>query len=152
METPTINIHKISEKEFFLSENLNLKITKKNIRLGFSFNFKWNMDSDIFEIITNIIYRFKNTKTEKDILKFKTAISFEVLDLKKYLTIFDDGNFDIPEDLMEFLISTVVSTNRGMLFYKTSGTYLSDFHLPILDINHLIASFKSDRKQIETKK
>lgn len=133
MENFEISLTKISEKEFFLAPNEDLKISHKNLQLGFNFNFKWKEDSDLIEVLTTIIYLYKTTKTEKEILRFKCVLEFLVKDLNKVLIVDKEtAKVKVPNSLEILFISTSISTSRGMLFYKTAGTYLSNFHLPLL--------------------
>ena len=145
MEKFEISLVSISEKEFYLSPKDNLNINEKYLNLGFGFQFKGKDNSDFIEMVVSIVYLYKTAKVEKELLKFKTAFEFEVSNLEKFITIDKEINkIDIQDNLSRIFLSTAISTTRGMLFFKTAGTYMSKFIIPLMDVNHFIELIKNE--------
>ena len=156
MEELAISLVEISEKEFFLAPQENLKITEKKINLGFSFEFKWQEQSDFIEVISTILYLYEDTKTKKlqDLIRFKTTFKFEIKDLNEIISI-EKGKINVPKYVSSILIENAVSTTRGMLFYKTAGTYMNRYPIPLFNTSSFLDSknlLKDEKKVVKKAK
>lgn len=76
---------------------------------------------------------------------------YEVKSLKEILKIKDKG-FEIPDFLMLTFIGTAISSARGMLVYKLSGTVLADFYLRLVDSQEFVGHLKQQKTHSPSKK
>ncbi|WP_379965807.1 hypothetical protein [Epilithonimonas sp. UC225_85] len=148
MEKFVISLVEISEKEFYLAPQENLKVSQKKLNLGFSFEFKWEENTDFIEIVPTIVYLYIDNQINQELMKFKTVFKFQIKNLKNYISI-DKEKINIPDSISNIIISTSISSMRGMLYYKTSGTYMSRFLIPLLDSKFFVNGINEKNKNID---
>ncbi|MBL4662540.1 MAG: hypothetical protein JKY22_03025 [Flavobacteriaceae bacterium] len=134
-----IQIKNIKEKEFrYSAHNLN-SINDKHLSLGFKLGFKVNPKKNCFTIKLVVIYNYDNPSEEGEqleLLYFSIATKFKIKNLKKIIRKEenDDNKFEMPDAIMITMVGAAISTIRGMMVYKLSGTLLSEYYLPLINI------------------
>jgi len=73
---------------------------------------------------------------------FQITFIFQVLNLKDYTIVDEDGFITCDVDLAGVLTAVTYSTARGMLLAKLSGTAMEYFVLPIIDPSTLLPDFE----------
>jgi hypothetical protein len=138
-----IAINKIKEDEFIFKNEDIKKIDEKKLTIGFNVSFDWDIEKEDFfvRITTHYTYDLNGSKIE--LVRFSTTTGFHVKGLKKILNV-DGQKFQLPDFLMLTFVSTAVSSTRGMLSYKLSGTFLSDYYLPLVDPKNFIRHVKHE--------
>jgi hypothetical protein len=149
-----------------MSENIfEVKILKVKI-LSFSFIHKDNLDNpDIDENEINFTYNSNiglKVNIEEELIDIKYSvkvylpdnkeaiINLEVLSsyLLKELKKFEisTGQFDVPKEIIEKLVTTSISNTRGVLSVKVNETGFKNIILPLIQMNEL------EPKKTRTKK
>jgi hypothetical protein len=152
-----IAISSIKEEEFKFSDNNLDSIDSKLLSLGYHLGFNVDVKKSSFTVKFTVVYNYDNeNKNKKDIqlLKFTTLTKYKVKGLKKIVN-FDqeeDDKFEIPDPIMITFVGAAISSTRGMLAYKLSGTILSDYYLPLIDVQKLLKgyddSFSGSKKEV----
>lgn len=141
----SIAISSIKEEEFKFSDNDLDSINIKLLSLGYRLGFKVDVKKSFFTVKFTVVYNYDVSDNEKEIqlLKFTTLTNFKVKGLKKIVNFDeeDDDKFQIPDPLMITFVGAAISSTRGMLAYKLSGTLLSDYYLPLIDIQELLKGY-----------
>lgn len=138
-----IAINRIKEDEFIFKNEDIKKIDEKRLSIGFSFSFNWDMDKEDFFVRLTIQYSYDLNSSKIDLVRFSTTTGFHVKGLGEILTV-NGQNFQLPDAFMITFVSTAVSSTRGMLAYKLSGTFLSDYYLPLFDPKDFLSQFRSE--------
>jgi hypothetical protein len=149
-----------------MSENIfEVKILKVKI-LSFSFIHKDNLDNpDIDENEINFTYNSNiglKVNIEEELIDIKYSIkvylpdnkeaiiNLEVLSsyLLKELKKFEisTGQFDVPKEIIEKLVTTSISNTRGVLSVKVNETGFKNIILPLIQMDEL------EPKKTRTKK
>lgn len=151
MEKPVyIGIIKIEEDEFIFKADNIKKIDPKKLEIGFNLGFDWDLEQEQFYVKLTVFYKYANP-VEVELSKFVTTTGYEVKGLRDILNIKKEG-FGIPDFFMLTFVGTAVSSARGMLAYKLSGTILSDFYLPLVDPNDFLEHLKEETKSESVQK
>lgn len=137
-----VKIKSIKEEEFKFTD-LNLKeIESDHLLLGFHLGFKVNVEENTFSVKLTVVYNYedKDSDNPKELMKYTTVTTFDVKGLNKIVKFNEEDNdkYDIPDSLVITFVGTAVSSTRGMLVNKLSGTILSDFYLPLVDVKQLL--------------
>lgn len=144
----TIAIHRIKEDEFILKDYNLESIDSNKMFLSHDFKFEWELEKKLFTIKYTVRYAYEDKKEYLELIKFSGTFTFCVSDLERVL-ILDDQGFDIPDELLLLMVSSCVSTTRGMLIPKISGTVLSRFYLPMIDARDLMKEYLTDDDELE---
>lgn len=137
-----LRIKSIKEEEFKFAD-LNLKeIEDDHLLLGFHLSFSVNVEENIFSVKLTVIYNYedKDSKNPLELMKYTTVTTFDVKNIKEIVKFDneDSNKYDIPDSLMITFVGTAVSSTRGMLVNKLSGTILSGYYLPLINIKKLL--------------
>lgn len=152
MSTPvSIAIIKIKEDEFVFKADNVKKIDPRKLSIGFNLGFDWKLQEEQFFVTLTVFYKYKVDDIELELSKFVTTTGYEVKGLKDILNLKDEG-FEIPDFFMLTFVATAVSSARGMLSYKLSGTILADFYLPLVDPQDFLGHVKETTKTKVSKK
>ncbi|MBS1645500.1 MAG: hypothetical protein JST36_10725 [Bacteroidetes bacterium] len=133
----SISIIKIREEEFILKTEGIKKINPKKLQIGFQLDFDWKLEADRLMLSTTVFYQYNANNTAFDISKFTLLMGFEVKNLKQILTLSDDV-FEIDDDYLLTFVGAAISSARGMLAFKHSGTILENFYVPLVDPRNFI--------------
>ena len=61
----------------------------------------------------------------------------------------DDDKFEVPDPIMITFVGAAISSARGMLAYKLSGTILSDYYLPLIDVQALLKGYDDNTLSVD---
>jgi len=147
----SIAIIKIKEEEFVFKADNVKKIDPKKLSIGFNLGFDWKLPEEQFFVTLTVFYKYKVDGIELELSKFVTTTGYEVKGLKEILKLKEKG-FEIPDFFMLTFVGTAVSSARGMLSYKLSGTMLADFYLPLVDPQEFLGHIKEQIKPSISKK
>ncbi|MDB9955081.1 hypothetical protein OAD49_05975 [Flavobacteriaceae bacterium] len=139
-----IAISSIKEEEFKFSDNDIDSIDEKSLSIGFHLGFNVDVKKSSFTVKFTVVFNY-DKKNDKyiQLLKFTTLTKFKVKGLKKIVN-FDEENddkFEIPDPIMVTFVGAAISSTRGMLAYKLSGTILSDYYLPLIDVQEMLKNY-----------
>lgn len=135
-----IAISSIKEEEFKFSDRDLDSIDGKSLSLRFHLAFKIDVKRNFFTVKFTVIYNYDINEKESELLRFTTLTKYKVKGLKKIVKFDeeDDSKFQMPDPLMITFVGAAISSTRGMLAYKLSGTILSDYYLPLIDVQELL--------------
>lgn len=108
--------------------------TKEDLT-AFQFNLNLVHDIDREKKLVFVIVHVDMTSVKLDKLVGSLSVS-HIYELEKFdevVTILDDNNFKLPEDLTDVLNSISISTTRGVMFSTFKGTFLHHALLPIVN-------------------
>lgn len=147
-----VRISKIYETGFFIdlpllkSEDIDTSRSNFNVEVGF--NLPDNVEGNFFEVKTVVRYHHLPKHDEEDpainsmkkkVLELSTSNLFEFDDLKQYLS-FQEGGIEDKFNVLPILLNVSIGSLRGYLVAKTIGTCLSDYPLPIINIEAFLKS------------
>ena len=112
------------------------------IQIGFSNRVEPNLADGQISIVFGVRYVFG----EDVILECIYRFTFAVIDANQFVTINKDGSITIMH-LMPHFISVAVGTMRGILVVKTAGTSLSQYPLPMIDVNQLSENLSTSARK-----
>lgn len=104
------------------------------------FNFNIEVENRI-EPSKELIFSFVNVKISDkseavSIGSITVSSVYQIRDFKKLIEVKEDGQLDIPKELLEMVNSIAISTTRGVMFSHFKGTLLHSAILPLVDIKH----------------
>ncbi len=108
--------------------------TKEDLT-AFQFNLNLVHDIDREKKLVFVIVHVDMTSVKLDRRVGSLSVS-HIYELEKFdqaVTILDDNNFKLPEDLTDVLNSISISTTRGVMFSTFKGTFLHHALLPIVN-------------------
>ena len=128
-----MRLDSVSEMGFSLNPSfLDDNAKEQDIQLGFSSSIEPDINNDKMALVFGVKYSSKENTLLESIYKFV----FSVVNLKQFIKYNGDKSITINQ-IMPHLLSVAVGTTRGILVVKTAGTKLSQFPLPMIDINQL---------------
>lgn len=169
MDTPKIDnkeikvrISKIYETSFFIDLPLlksdDIETSRTNFEVEVGFNLPDNVEGNTFEIKTVVRYLYLPKHDGEDqainpirkkVLELSTSNLFEFDDLKSYFSI-EEGGLEDKFNLLPILLNISIGSLRGYLVAKTMGTCLSDYPLPIINIEAFLKSTNDTNKEEDT--
>jgi len=126
----------VGEVRFMMSpEMIKDNTDPEAIQIGFSNKVEPNLADGQISIVFGVRYVFGEDVILESIYRF----TFSVIDIERFVTINKDGSVTIMH-LMPHFLSVAVGTMRGILVVKTAGSILSQYPLPMIDVNQLNTS------------
>lgn len=121
-----------------------IKLNKiEQLEVGININYRWNLDQDIFGVQLDIAYLLEILENKKEeLLKFSTYTEFKVIPLKEIFKVNAPNDFTMDANLETTFVSIAISSTRGMLASRTSGTFFSQFIFPLVTPGDLILTKK----------
>lgn len=121
---------------------------KNPLEAKINVNYKWNIEKNLFGVVIDFSYVTKDKKkANKELLKLSFITEFFIENLKDIFIVRSNTDFDINERFESTLVGLAISTGRGILFEKTSGTIFNNFIFPIINPMELILSKKFKKKK-----
>ena len=148
-----IAIDSIKEEEFKFSDHDLKSIDRKHLSVGLHLSFNVDVSKNLFTVRFTVIYNYDLDEKKVELMKFANSTKFKVKGLNKIVKFEkeDDSKFQFPDDLMITFVGASVSSARGMLAYKLSGTILSKYYLPLIDVKKLLEeSYGADFSEVES--
>lgn len=107
----------------------------KDTHIQFKYESKFMIRPESDEIIIRL--KIKAVEQDDNILgSIEVEFIYQVKNLKQFET--KENEIEIPDNLLRTLIFLTVSTTRGILFEKGTGTVLEKFIFPPIEIKPLI--------------
>lgn len=145
----SLEIKKISLIKFSIN-NLEerdgyIPIKNEDINLFLSTDSNYDEEKEVFNIILMLTYETIFNNELVDVLnadiKFEFTIpqksNFFTPSKKKINNKETNKNYDVNDSFFSLILSTCISTLRGVILEKCRGTFLENIYLPIVDINKL---------------
>ncbi len=156
-----VRISKIYETSFFIDLPLlksdDIETSRANFEVEVGFNLPDNVEGNTFEIKTVVRYHHLPKHDGEDqainpirkkVLELSTSNLFEFDDLKEYFS-FEEGGLEDKFDVLPILLNVSIGSLRGYLVAKTIGTCLSDYPLPLINIEAFLKSTIDKNKKEE---
>ncbi len=106
-------------------------------------NYKWNIEKDLFGVVVDFLYAFKHKNDSlQELVKLSVITEFKINNLKDNFVVRTSNDFDIDLELETTIVGIAISTARGILFEKASGTIFKDVVFPIINTSEVILSKK----------
>lgn len=108
-----------------------------------SINYKWNIEKKIFGVEVTVsfsIYVEENSKEK--VLRYSNITEFKVDDLKNILTPKEKGEFDMDRSYELTFVGIAISSCRGMMASRTTGTFYENHIFPVVNPNDFLVSNK----------
>lgn len=99
------------------------------------FTFKLGIEStvDVANKVVSVMVRVEIQDNEKaKVGALSIRCIFEIVPFEEIICLDEKGDSNIPSSVLEELISTSISTLRGIMFSTFSGTFLHGAILPII--------------------
>ena len=128
---------KILSFSFIHKDNLdNPNINENEINFTFNSNIglKVNIEEKLIEVKCSIKVFLPNDKKDP-IINLEVLSSYLTKELEKFEI--SKGEFDIPEDIIERLVTTSISNTRGVLSVTVNETGFNNIILPLIDMDEL---------------
>ena len=136
-----MKLESVTEKSFSMTpDKIQDNMDPKELRIGFN----EQIEPDVEKNLVNLVFGTRYVIHEDIVLESIYSFVFSVLNLKQFVT-FNEGGSITVKDIMPHLLSVAVGTMRGILVVKTAGTSLSQFPLPIIDVNLLNKQFSVEK-------
>lgn len=139
-----IAITKIRELEYSYQEpsvEMQNKFNKDLMRLGVNLHFDLREKEEAFGVVVTISYEYLQGQKVLPIMRFRNLTEFHILNLRQVLKQLSDGKFHMPDNLMATLVGVSVANARGMIAVKTAGSFIGQFHLPIINPTELLKNY-----------
>lgn len=114
-----------------IPEDISIDINDKS-NFTFQYNVATRTDkiNEVFEVILEV--EILLAKSKHILCKLKTVFEYKVNGIKDLIKE-ENGIELIPDQIPSMLIGNAVSTTRGILLSKTSGTILESVFLPVIN-------------------
>lgn len=128
-----MKLNSVSEIGFTINSGvLDEEINGNNLMLGFSNSIEPDIERDKISLVFGVRYDLK----ENIVLESKYKFVFSVVNLADFIKSNEDNSITVNK-IIPHLLSVAVGTMRGILVVRTAGTKLSQFPLPMIDVNNL---------------
>ena len=134
--------------ELMIELKNDLEALYKKIRAGLNINYQWNLDRNSFAILLDLYYKYDDNIKNIELVRFSSRTEFIVIDLKNNFKDNGNGTFEINEFLETTLVSLAISSGRGMLTARTTGTLIGNIVYPIVNAHDYILSKRIEDKTI----
>ncbi len=109
----------------------------QNSKFKFTVNLehRTNLEKKLVFVITTItiIYEEKSSKLGS----IKTSCIFNIDNIEEFTSVKKEKLIDFPDAFINSLNSISISTTRGVMYSKFSGTFLQSAILPLINLPHL---------------
>ncbi|MCB0517311.1 MAG: hypothetical protein H6577_27010 [Lewinellaceae bacterium] len=149
MESINYRIIDIQELELFIPmvlAEIADDFEEEKLGYGFTFDYSWNLKSDTFSVIVEVLYVYDQEKMNEILLKFLGLVEYEIQDLKQFLDL-TNNEVKLPEEFLAILTGIAISTMRGMIALRTVGKFQGDFYIPILNPGDVVRDYLNSEKR-----
>jgi len=133
MRFTDINVIKYSQYDLIESFDKNNKTL-----VNFQSNFQFKVIPETESMACSVIVEIRIIETDELFSELKVQNIFEVKPLSKILNTKKENSYDIPNGLLNTIISLSISTVRGILSEKLKGTFIQNEVYPLIDPSKLI--------------
>ena len=131
-----MQVVQIQEMNFALDESLwTLKdIDRDDLDVQMGIKFQPIMRENHMSISVKVYYRYKIDGEMKPIMSIEIATLFLIVDM--------DTQFNDKSNIIPSLLNVAIGATRGFLAAKVSGTILSKYPLPLMDVNEVLSTVR----------
>lgn len=136
-------IHAIQEVEVhlpILSERLMDIFVEEKLDFGFTFDYLWDLEEDLFSVVVGVTYVYDREDLEEEMLKYTGLVEYHISDLAQFIDV-RNKEIKLPRELLAILTGIAISTVRGMIATRTVGKFQGDFHIPILSPMRVVEDY-----------
>ena len=149
LESINYRINDIQELELFvpmvLAEIVD-NFEEDKLSYGFTFDYSWNLKSDTFSVIIEVLCVYDQEGTNEILLRFVGLVEYEIQNLKQFLDL-TNNEVKLPEYFLAILTGIAISTMRGMIALRTIGKFQGDFYIPILNPGEVVRDYLNSEKR-----
>lgn len=127
-----IKLVSVEQKAFRMDSSV-LSPNDHDVLFGFNYSFSPNVKKDSVAVFFEIIMY---TNDMQELLTLDTIHTFKVGNLSDFIEREDMGQARLT-GIVKPLLDAVIGTTRGLLIAKTSGSPLSRFILPLIDVTRI---------------
>lgn len=132
-----IQLLAIKEVLFSCKSSDDITIDPDNLQIRFGMGMEVNNENKSVNFTFGVEYLHSNKK----LLESRYLFIFEIDKIENTITMQNDSNAEIKDDVLLTFVSVAVGTMRGILTIKTVGNVLNNYPLPIIDVRQLTDSF-----------
>jgi len=133
------NINSIRTDSFYENNVPNEQIKKGKCNIGFGLNVDSKKGKLIFPVKVDFF-----TEDDVSIFGIETIHAFKIKDFESHIKKDEDGEYNIPNGLIERLLGLAISGTRGMLVVSVTLPEYKKIFLPLVDISKLLILMKDD--------
>ena len=157
-EAISIKIHEIRVVSFFMKEpdlDLQKSFNEDLLRFEYGVNFSWDIPSNKFNVLLDGALMYNNEGQNLILLKCDCITTYIIKNLASVLSIKDNTKFKMPTPLLAMLVGSAISHARGALSEKTSGSFIHNYPIPLVNtqdfLKYLTAGNLTEEQQKEKK-
>lgn len=118
----------------------------ENISVGLNIGYKWNYDKNTFLVLVDIKFAVdRGGEKRVEFLTHSSSIGYVVNKLTEILSGDSTENFKMEEQWEITFVGLAISTARGMLASRTSGTFYNRLIFPVVDPSKAIISNRTNK-------
>lgn len=109
------------------------------LNVGVNANFDTNTDNNTVTVHLVFSYDYGD-ETSGDLLRllhYKGSFAFGFDDLKSLISS-ETKNVRLPSNVLERLLDLSISTARGIIIAKSTGSFINKYYLPVFDTRRLL--------------
>lgn len=109
------------------------------LNVGVNVYFETNTDSNKVAVHLAFSYDYGD-ETSGDLLRllhYKGVFAFGFDDLKSFISP-ETKNVQLPGNVLERLLDLAISTARGIIIAKSTGSFINKYYLPVFDVKRLL--------------
>ena len=109
----------------------------QNSKFKFTVNIehKTNLEKKLVFVITTITIIYEENSSKLG--SIKTSCIFNIDNIKEFTSVKEEKLINFPDSFINSLNSISISTTRGVMYSKFSGTFLQSAILPLINLHHL---------------
>lgn len=100
--------------------NTDTENNKVTVHLAFSYDYGDDASGDLLTL-----------------LNYNGSFSFRFDDLKNFINA-ETKNVRLPNNVLERLLDLSISTARGIIIAKSTGSFINKYYLPVFDVKRLL--------------
>ncbi len=117
-----------------------------SLDVGVNVYFETNTDSNKVAVHLAFSYDYGD-EASGDLLRllhYEGVFAFGFDDLKSFLDP-ETKNIRLPNNVLERLLDLAISTARGIIIAKSTGSFMNKYYLPIFDVKRLLKDVDTGR-------
>ena len=149
-----VKIHEIKEQEFYckdISDEHKSIITGDNIKIGFGVKFNTDPKQRALIIFFKTEYICDLNGEKCKLMAYELKVIFKIKNYREVVLNSDDDAPRIDENFLISMLGVVIGTARGMILVRTTGHFINQYYLPILNPQALFDAIVKSKDSLESK-
>lgn len=116
------------------------------LNVGVNANFDTNTDNNTVTVHLVFSYDYGD-ETSGDLLRllhYNGSFTFGFDDLKNFINS-ETKNVRLPNNVLERLLDLSISTARGIIIAKSTGSFINKYYLPVFDVKRLLKDVDNEQ-------